>query len=169
MDVLFRLTTLVSLLTASPGNIAVAGEPYGFDPPDFLEGPVISRAATGNTYSFHGTGAHPFAALQLTRVELPPGFSQQDVEFCAQAFLTEIEKRSREFFWQRSKHPLETRSHRLQSWRWSGILERGPSTGVVSCGEVEGGFIAITFEDQLRLAPDSFPAIRSRLDTLEFE
>jgi len=148
---------------------AFAQEPFGFEPPEFLRGPDISRAATGNTYSFRGTGLHPDAALQMTRVEIPAASPRRDANFCIQAFLAEIEQRAAGFFSQQNAAPLQAGIHEFASWRWSGALATRPSTGVVSCGIVGDSYIAITFQDATRRAPVSFPAIRARLSKLAFE
>jgi hypothetical protein len=166
-DYCVRRSALWTLLL--PVTCVLATEPFGFVPPPFLEGPVISRAAIGNTYSFEGIGTHPQSELQLTRVEIPAALASGDITPCAEAFLIEIKRRAPDIFWQKATVPLLAGEHALDSWRWNGEVAGRLKTGVVSCGIIGARFVAITFEDAIRHAPESFPIIRKSLKALAIE
>ena len=146
---------------------SVAGEPFGFNPPAFLTGPTVSRSATGNTYYFSGTEKHPLARLQITQVEIPDSLVEDDTSLCATAFIFEIRKQAPDIFWQKNSTHLEAGEHALDLWRWNGSISSNLMTGIVSCGIIGERFLAITFQDAIRQAPDSFPVLRELLKKLD--
>ena len=145
---------------------ALADEFVRFVPPTFLAGPVISRAAGGNTYSFRGKPPHAQASLSLTQVEVPSTLTRNAIEVCATAFLEEIHRLSFDLFSQKVEYPLQVGPYALASWRWNGTLLSHAKTGVVSCGIIHGRFLAVTFEDNIREAPRSFFSIRETLKSM---
>ncbi len=144
-----------------------AVEPIDLGPLDFLSGPVISRAATGNTYSFTGRAAHPLARLQITRVEIPASLAKDDLTSCATAFLFEIRKQAPDLYWERSPTALRVGPYPLALWRWNGTISSRMTTGIVSCGIVGERYLAVTFQDAIRHAPASFPTLRKHLENLD--
>ncbi|MBM4226697.1 MAG: hypothetical protein FJ164_02945 [Gammaproteobacteria bacterium] len=146
---------------------ASAGEPFAFDPPPFLGRPEVVRAATGNTWQFGGDTRHPSARLLITLAEIPAGMSEADTTACAEAFLEQIRRRRRDAFWQPETPALRLGNREVASWRWAGSFDQVPATGLVACTSITGRFLAVAFEDSISGAPQSFPAIRRALDTLD--
>ncbi len=136
-------------------------------PLEFLSGPVISRAATGNTYSFTGNHVHPLARLQITQVEIPASLGKNDLTSCATAFLFEIRKQAPDLYWEKSPSELRVGKYPLPFWRWSGTISSRMHTGIVSCGIVGARYLAVTFQDATRNAPESFPTLKHHLEILE--
>jgi hypothetical protein len=146
---------------------ASAGEPFAFDPPPFLGSAEIVRAATGNTWQFDGGDEHPAARLLITLAEIPAGMSEADTSVCAEAFLEQIRRRRHDAFWQPETPALRLGGREVASWRWAGSFDRVPATGLVACTSVAGRFLAVAFEDSIAGAPQTFPAIRRALSTLD--
>lgn len=154
-------------LVAAAGAFAL--EPSGFVPPEFLVGPQVTRAASGNTYSFTGRAPHPDARLQFTRVEIPSRAPAHDGVFCARAFLNEVGSHATGFFVQPDRTALTLAGITFATYRWTGRLAGDATTGIVACGVTGEHYVAITFQDALPRAARSFPAIRARLSRLVFK
>lgn len=159
------LACLVSIFALG----ASAGEPFAFDPPPFLGPAEIIRAASGNTWQFEGDNEHPAARLLITLAEIPAGMSETDTTACAEAFLEQIRRTRPDAFWQPETPALRLGDREVASWRWAGSFDRVPATGLVACTSVAERFLAVAFEDSIAGAPQSFPAIRRALDTLDPE
>ncbi len=162
--------SLAGLLTAllSVGLQKVhADQPFAFNPPAFLGAPEVMRAASGNTWRFEGAAAHPAARLMITLAEVPEGLSADDTAVCVDAFLQEIRRRREDAFWQPETPPLRLGSREVPSWRWAGSFDQTPATGLVACMALGEQFLAVALEDSINGAPQSFPAMRRALRTLE--
>jgi hypothetical protein len=147
------------------GTFAAHGaeETLHFKPPEFLEGPVVTRAATGVTFTFEGQPPYPAARLRITQVTLPPDVPAPDGRRCGEAFLQEIRRQSPDAIW-REVDSLQIGALTLGTWRWAGDLGPQARTGLVSCTTTgPDQLLAVVLEDHLTSARDSFPAIRTAL------
>lgn len=161
------LAALIAALMSVGLQRAHAGQPFAFEPPPFLGAPDVVRAASGNTWQFEGSSTHPAARLMITLAEVPQGLSAGDTAVCVEAFLQEIRRRREDAFWQPETPPLRLGSREVPSWRWAGSFDQNPATGLVACMALDGQFLAVAFEDSINGAPQSFPAMRRALRTLE--
>lgn len=140
----------------------------GFVPPTFLEGPALTAAASGTTYSFNGRPPHADARLSITWVVLPPDVPAPDDSACGRAFLEEIRRQVPDAFWQ-SIGMLEVGPLDLHAWRWAGDLGPGARTGIVGCAVGPTRVFSIAMEDALGASRNSFPAMRAALRSLNAE
>jgi hypothetical protein len=147
---------------------ASPGQPFVLARPDFLRGPAVSRAASAVTYSYLGTPQWRAARLQLTLAEVPASVPGADASDCASAFLKTLESQHPGFMALRDAVPLQAAGLSFDAWRWTARHGAETLTGVVACRRDGTRFFAITFQDSLHSAPETFTTIRSRLDRLEF-
>ncbi len=155
-----------SLLLIGLPIAAVALPTLDFTPPPFLVGPTISRSATGNTYLYVGNGDFRDLELRLTTVEIPRELSKTDPTPCVEAFIDELRRSFPTMFHARTEYPLHIGPLVADQWRWSASRREMRLTGVVSCGVDGGRYIVASFQDEIRDAPQSFPAIREALAEL---
>jgi hypothetical protein len=161
-----RFTLLLTVMGWMAG--AQAAPPLNFAPPAFLEGPALTAAASGTTYSFKGRPPHEHASLRITWVELPSDVPSPDDPTCGKAFLEEIRRQVPDAFWQ-SSSSLEVGALRLHAWRWAGDLGARARTGIVGCAAGPARVFSIAMEDSLHASRESFPAMRAALRTLNAE
>lgn len=150
------------------GSVAAHGaeETLHFNPPAFLEGPLVTRAATGATFTFEGQPPYPAVRLRITRVTLPPDVPAPDGRRCGEAFLQEIRRQSPDAIW-REVDDLQIGELTLGAWRWAGDLGPRARTGLVGCTTTgPDELLAVVVEDHLTSARDSFPPIRAALRKL---
>jgi len=159
---------LVAALLAVWGWMTgVQAEPsLDFAPPAFLQGPILTAAASGMTYSFKGRPPHDHVRLRITWVMLPPDVPPPDDQTCGKAFLEEIRRQVPDAFWQ-SNGLLEVGALRLDAWRWAGDLGSRARTGIVACTAGPERVFSIAMEDSLQASRESFPAMRAALRTLD--
>lgn len=161
------LAALIAALMSVGLQRAHAGQPFAFEPPPFLGAPDVVRAA-GCVELPSNCQVLPLAArLMITLAEVPQGLSAGDTAVCVEAFLQEIRRRREDAFWQPETPPLRLGSREVPSWRWAGSFDQNPATGLVACMALDGQFLAVAFEDSINGAPQSFPAMRRALRTLE--
>ena len=158
-----RFTTLLAALGWMMGT--QAGPTFNFSPPAFLEGPALTTAASGTTYSFKGRPPHEHARLRITWVVLPRDVPPPDNTACGKAFLDEIRRQVPDAFWQ-SSGSLEVGALRLDAWRWAGDLGAKGRTGIVGCAVAPARVFSIAMEDTLHASRESFPAMREALRML---
>ena len=136
-------------------------------PPDFLIGPSIARTADGTTYSYRARDLKVKVNLQITIVNIPESLTTPTAKTCAAAFLHELKKRG-ELFVADNVRALTVGALSLDSWRWSQTTTpTGGLTGVIGCVPYQQKFIAVTFEDSLTNASETFPLIRASLSALQ--
>lgn len=144
-------------------------QPFALERPEFLREPTVSRTITGITYSYLGSTVRRAARLQITLVEVPAATPDADAATCAAAFLGTIRQQHEGFLALRDTAPLHVGARVFDTWRWSGRHGQEFLTGVVACRREGDRFLAITFQDALDTAPDTFVSIKSRIQSMEFK
>ncbi|MGH8598318.1 MAG: hypothetical protein ACREXT_16825 [Gammaproteobacteria bacterium] len=155
---------LISILCAP--CVANAALPFEFTPPDFLASPVLTRAATSNTYRYSGNAPYPDVELRLTVVEIPADLSRSDATPCLEAFITELRNTLPQLFAAHDPVPMALGSLTVNAWRWTSRDGDRLRTGVLSCGIHRNRYIAVAFQDRLTNARHTFPAIRAALSQM---
>ena len=171
-DAAMRMRSWLAWLCAF-GLRAVAAEPIlAYEAPPFLDGPVVANSLLGTTYAYRSRNVFEPTALQITVVRLPRAAlsaGEFSADHCIQLFLTEVARDRSGFFAVPSEKPLEAGPLKLQQVRWTRKDSVDGMTGVTSCGLDQDRYIAINFQDSLKQATATFPAIRSSLKALGIE
>ncbi len=144
---------------------AVPLEPR-FEPPPFLRGPLLTRAATGNTYSYLGRTRFPDARLTITLVEVPTALADTGAKACIEAFVHEHRTRLPALVAGPSKQALIVNDIALETWSWLAHANNSSLSGVIACTIHGRYYLAIAFEDALGNITNSFPGIRRALRSL---
>ena len=134
--------------------------------PKFLSGPVVANSFTGTTYAYRAREPGKPTALQITIVELPNDPSLRNAfsaDHCINLFLAEVARDKENFFALPSGNELNVGPLNLQQVRWTRKDTKVGMTGVTSCAVHGNRYVSINFQDGLRNAPDTFPAIRESL------
>ncbi|MSR14929.1 MAG: hypothetical protein EXR86_10280 [Gammaproteobacteria bacterium] len=161
---LLRFTWALMLCCLHTTGIAA---PLDFSAPAFLTGPLIARAATGNTYLYTGTAEFRDVELRISVVEIPQELAQDGPTPCVEAYLAELRQTLPSLFAARDAIPLRIGSIAVEPWRWISIEQNyGLRTGVVSCGIYRDRYISAVFHDNVKSASSSFPLIRAALTDL---
>lgn len=157
----------VFILCVANSSACWSADPLTFTPPNFLLGPSVARTADGTTYSYRARDLKLKVNLQITVVNIPESLTTPTAKTCAAAFLHELKKRG-ELFVADNVRTLMVGALVLDSWRWSQTTTPiGGLTGVVGCVPYQQKFIAVTFEDSLTSASETFPLIRASLSALQ--
>ena len=167
---MLKRTINLFFLLALPVTMYAAGS-LEFDPPAFLRGPIVANSLMGTTYAYRARDIYDPIKLQITVVKLPRDAlhaGEFSNEHCIQLFLTEVARDQSGFFAVPVEHPLKAGGLNLDQVRWTRKDSELGTTGVTSCGLAEDRYISINFEDSLRNAPKTFPAIRASLKALVF-
>lgn len=152
------------LLAVSLGSAAADGNgPLAL--PAFLEGPHIAHSALGTTYAYRGRAPHASSALQITVVDVPPELAGPDGRtsaHCLKLFLDELARGRAGFSSSPATEPVVAAGLTFAQVRWLDTAANG-STGVLSCAVDGSRFVALSYQDSLQGAVDSFPQIRAAL------
>lgn len=142
-----------------------------YEAPEFLDGPVVASSMLGTTYAYRARDVYDPTALQITVVTLPKAAlsaGEFSTEHCIQLFLTEVARDQSGFFAVPVERPLEAGDLRLRQVRWTRKDSAIGMTGVTSCGLDQDRYVSINFQDSLKSATNTFPAIRNSLKRLDF-
>ena len=145
---------------------AVAAVSVDYHAPKFLEGPVVANSFTGTTYAYRSREPGRPTALQITIVELPndPSLSAAySADHCINLFLAEVARNKQNFFALPTGNELNVGELALQQVRWTRKDTNVGMTGVTSCTLDGNRYVSINFQDGLKSARDTFPAIRDSL------
>ena len=140
-----------------------------YQPPDFLEGPVVANSMLGTTYAYRASELSETTTLQITVVTLPKAAliaGEFSTDHCIQLFLTEVARNQPGFFAVPVETALVAGNLHLQQVRWMRKDTIEGLTGVTSCGLDHDRYISINFQDSLKRATNTFPAIRNSLKAL---
>ncbi len=143
-----------------------------YQAPQFMEGPVVASSMLGTTYAYRARDIYDPTALQITVVTLPKialSAGEFSTEHCIQLFLTEVARDHSGFFAVPVENALEAGDLRLQQVRWTRKDTAAGMTGVTSCGLDRDRYVSINFQDSLKRATATFPAIRKSLKSLGIE
>ena len=154
---------LLTLTFFAPATSAVSVD---YSAPKFLEGPVVANSFTGTTYAYRSREPSRPTALQITIVELPNDPSLREAysaDHCINLFLAEVARNKQNFFALPTGNDLNVGELNLQQVRWTRKDTNVGMTGVTSCALDGNRYVSITFQDGLKSARDSFPAIRDSL------
>lgn len=158
-----RLSLALAIGIVSLNASAVSVE---YSAPNFLSGPVVANSFTGTTYAYRSREPNKPTALQITIVELPNDPAMQ-AEFsaghCINLFLAEVARDKENFFALPAGNELNVGALNLQQVRWTRKDSKDGMTGVTSCALDGNRYVSINFQDGLRNARDTFPAIRESL------
>ncbi|MGR8950060.1 MAG: hypothetical protein ACU84Q_18610 [Gammaproteobacteria bacterium] len=137
-----------------------------YSAPKFLEGPVVANSFTGTTYAYRSREPSKPTALQITIVELPDDPNLRDAysaDHCINLFLAEVARNKQNFFALPTSNELNVGEMNLQQVRWTRKDTNVGMTGVTSCVRDGNRYVSINFQDGLKNARDTFPAIRDSL------
>jgi len=140
-----------------------------YQPPDFLEGPVVANSMLGTTYAYRASELSAPTTLQITVVMLPKAAlvaGEFSTEHCIELFLTEVARNQPGFFAVPVEATLVAGDLHLQQVRWIRKDTVAGMTGVTSCGLDHDRYVSISFQDSLKRATNTFPAIRNSLKAL---
>ena len=140
-----------------------------YEAPEFLEGPVVAKSMLAITYAYRARDIVDPTALQITVVTLPEAAlsaGEFSTEHCIQLFLTEVARDQSGFFAVPVEIALEAGNLRLHQVRWTRKDTTAGMTGVTSCGLDNDRYVSINFQDSLKRATNTFPAIRNSLKSL---
>jgi hypothetical protein len=167
---ILRLLVIVACVSSSLN--AQAEIKLQFEPPDFLDEPVVANSMLGTTYAYRAGDLHASTTLQITVVQLPKAAlsaGEFSTDHCIQLFLTEVARNQPGFFAVPAERKLEAGDLRLRQIRWSHKNEQAGLTGVTSCGFDQDRYVSINFQDTLENASTTFPRIRKSLESLRVE
>jgi hypothetical protein len=157
------LALLVQSLLFAPSAFAVSVQ---YKAPVFLEGPVVANSFSGTTYAYRSREPGQTTALQITVVKLPNDPSLRDsfsADHCINLFLAEVARDKENFFALPSGSQLNVGPLHLQQVRWTRKDTQAGMTGVTSCAVDGNRYVSINFQDGVKNARDTFPAIRDSL------
>jgi hypothetical protein len=148
---------------------ACAETKLDYEAPAFLAGPVVANSMLGTTYAYRARDIYDPTALQITVVTLPKAAltaGEFSTKHCIQLFLTEVARDQAGFFAVPVENALEAGNLHLEQVRWTRKDKAASMTGVTSCGLDHDRYVSINFQDSLKRATQTFPAIRRSLKTL---
>ncbi|MEM7467304.1 MAG: hypothetical protein AAF387_10515 [Pseudomonadota bacterium] len=160
-----RKQCLNAILWASVATSANAVS-VNYSAPTFLEGPVVANSYTGTTYAYRSREPDKPTALHITIVELPndPKLRAEfSADHCINLFLAEVARDRQNFFALPAGNQLNVGPLNLQQVRWTRKDTNDGMTGVTSCALDGNRYVSINFQDGLKNARDTFPAIRDSL------
>ena len=157
---------LVALLVSLPLAAHAAGG-LTLAPPAFLAGPEIEHSALGATYAYRGRAPHAASALQITVVDVPDELAVggRTSERCLKMFLDELARGRNGFFSAPIPELLVAGGLSFAQVRWLDTAASG-ATGVMACAVDGGRYVAVSYQDSLKGAVESFPKIRAALTGL---
>ncbi|MBI4693966.1 MAG: hypothetical protein HY749_08085 [Gammaproteobacteria bacterium] len=161
-----RAPVLIALLASLPSAARAAGE-LALAPPAFLVGPHVAHSALGATYAYRGRAPHAASALQITVVEVPDELAAggRTSERCLKMFVDELARGRNAFFSAPIPEPLVAAGLSFAQVRWLDTAASG-ATGVMGCAVDGERYVAVSYQDSLKSAVESFPKIRAALAKL---
>lgn len=149
---------------------ALAEVRLNYEPPEFLDGPVVENSILGTTFAYRARDIHDPTTLQITIVTLPKAAlsaGEFSTKHCIQLFLTEVAQSQPRFFAIPVERSLQAGGLLLEQVRWMRKDTSTGMTGVTSCGLYDDRYVSINFQDSFNRASNTFPAIRASLKTLD--
>jgi hypothetical protein len=165
-----RRLLLLTIVWAIDLPHAFAEVRLNYEPPEFLDGPVVENSMLGTTFAYRARDIYDTTTLQITIVALPEAAlsaGEFSTEHCIQLFLTEVAQSQPRFFAIPVERSLQAGGLLLEQVRWMREDTSPGMTGVTSCGLYDDRYVSINFQDSLKRASNTFPAIRESLKTLD--
>lgn len=165
-----RRLLLLTIVWAINFPHALAEVRLNYAPPEFLDGPAVENSMLGITFAYRASDVHGPTTLEITIVTLPKAAlsaGEFSTDHCIQLFLTEVAKSQPRFFAIPVDRSLQAGGLLLEQVRWTRKGASTGMTGVTSCGLYNDRYISINFQDSLKRASNTFPAIRASLKTLD--
>lgn len=161
-----RLRAACLLVMLTPAVASAAEPPFSLEPPPGLHAAPVSRAATGNTYTWLPTDLAQPTRLMLTLMpasEVRARLGEFRPAQCLRLFLDELRHDHAHFFAVEQATPLALGAERLARVRWTGERNGRTLTGVLACGAGQEHYYVVHYVDGLARASRSFVDIRAAL------
>lgn len=154
------------LVMLAPAAAPAEEPPFSLEPPPGLHAAPVSRAASGNTYTWLPADLSQPTRLMLTLMpanEVRARLGEFRPAQCLRLFLDELRHDHAHFFAVEQSTPLELGAARLARVRWTGLRHGRELTGVLACGAEQDRYYVVHYVDALARASRSFVDIRAAL------